>query len=197
MILLVRHGETAPNREGRLLGRSDPELTERGRRQSEALGRTLAGEAPRAVVASPLARCRATARAIAGACGLEIEVDDRLVEIDYGEWDGRSLRDIPPDLSRRWRLDASFAPPGGESLASVAERVSGWCEEWRDREQPVIAVSHVSPIKAAVAWALSADPVVAWRMFVDVASVTRIGLPDHGPVLLGFNERVVDDGSAP
>ena len=50
---------------------------------------------------------------------------------------------------------------------------------------PVVAVSHVSPIKAAVTWALDASPELAWRMRLDVASLTRVG---RGPVLLSFNE---------
>ena len=187
MILFVRHGETAPNRKGLLLGRSDPPLTDRGREQADELAQRLAALEPRAVLSSPLGRAQATAAPIAAAAGHAVEVDDRLVEIDYGEWDGQPLADLTAEVVSRWRADADFAPPGGESLRMVGGRVAGFCEERLGRDV-VVAVSHVSPIKAAVTWALGVGDELAWRMRLDVASITRIA---PGPVLLAFNERVV------
>ena len=187
MIVLVRHGETAANRARLALGRADPELTETGRAQAAALAAALAGTGAVRVLSSPLRRARETAAAIAGVLGIGVEVDDRLVEMDYGEWDERSFADLPAEDLARWRRDASFAPPGGESLATVTDRVASLCAEHIDGA-PVIAVSHVSPIKAAVTWAMGADPLLAWRMFLDVASVSRIGAPNGVPTLLGFNE---------
>ena len=93
----------------------------------------------------------------------------------------------PEDLAR-WRHDASFAPPGGESLLAVGERVASLCRELIDGPD-VIAVSHVSPIKAAVAWSLGGDPGVAHRTRLDQAAVCRIEIGRKGPVLLSFNER--------
>jgi len=116
--------------------------------------------------------------------GCEVEVDDRLIEIDYGEWEARPFAELPRDVVARWHDDADFAPPGGESLRAVGTRVAGFCEERLD-ERVVVAVSHVSPIKAAVTWALGVGDELAWRMRLDVASVTRIG---SGPALLSFNE---------
>ncbi|MGH8983977.1 MAG: histidine phosphatase family protein [Acidimicrobiia bacterium] len=186
MIVLVRHGETAPNRKGLLLGRSDPPLTDRGREQADELARHLAVLEPTAVLSSPLGRAQATAAPIAAVTGCAVDVDDRLVEIDYGEWDGQPLADLTADVVTRWRADADFAPPGGESLRMVGTRVAGLCQERLGREV-VVAVSHVSPIKAAVTWALGVGDEVAWRMRLDVASITRIA---PGPVLLAFNERL-------
>lgn len=190
-LILARHGETAPNRRGVLLGRDDPGLTDRGRSQARALAAWVAERDPTRVVSSPLARCRDTAATIAEACSLDAVADDRLIEVDYGEWEGRALGDIPDDASARWRSDAHFRPPGGESLADVQERVGNWCRELAASggDATVVAVSHVSPIKAAVVWALDAGPEAAWRMWVEVASVTRLGLRPDGGVLLGFNER--------
>jgi broad specificity phosphatase PhoE len=189
-MVLVRHGETVPNRRGLLLGRADPPLTEEGCRQAAQLADALRGLRPAAVVASPLARARATAEPIAAAAGRAVRIDDRLVEIDYGEWEGRPFAELPPDVVTRWRADPGFAPPGGESLRDVGHRVAGFCAETlggcgEEDEEVVVAVSHVSPIKGAVAWALGAGDELAWRMRLDVASVTRIG---RGPVLLAFNE---------
>ena len=78
-------------------------------------------------------------------------------------------------------------PPGGESLEVVADRIASFCDEWLD-DRVVVAVSHVSPIKAAAAWALGVDGTVAWRMFLGLASITRVGRGRTSPVLLSFNE---------
>lgn len=187
MIAFVRHGETPPNREGLLLGRSDAALTDRGRAQAERLAKAFDGLGVEHVLTSPLRRARDTAAPIASACGLAIEVDDRLIEIDYGEWEGRPLTDLDRDVVARWRRDAGFAPPGGESLDAVAGRMTSFCDERLD-DRVVVAVSHVSPIKAAVAWALGVGDEVAWRMWVGPASLTRIGLAGGAPSLRSFNE---------
>jgi probable phosphoglycerate mutase len=186
VIAFVRHGETPPNRAGLLLGRSDAALTDHGRAQAERLAKALAGSGVERVLSSPLRRARDTAAPIAAACDRAVEVDDRLIEIDYGDWEGSPFGDLEPEVVTRWRGDGSFAPPGGESLEVVAERVASFCEEWLD-DHVVVAVSHVSPIKAAVTWTLRVPPELAWRMRLDVASTTRIGA---GPVLLSFNETV-------
>ena len=184
MIAFARHGETPPNRAGLLLGRSDAALTDQGRVQAERLAAALSGLDVARVLTSPLRRACDTAAPIAAACGRSVEVDDRLIEIDYGEWEGRPFTDLDPDVVAHWRRDSAFVPPGGESLEVVAGRVASCCVEWLDA-RVVGAVSHVSPIKAAVTWTLRVPPELAWRMRLDVASITRIG---RGPVLLSFNE---------
>src|SRR5205085_6505924 len=95
MLVLVRHGETLDNRSGRLLGRSDPPLTPLGRVQARSLAATLTGESPATVLSSPLLRAVQTATLIADACAVGVAVDKRLVEIDYGAWERRPLREIP------------------------------------------------------------------------------------------------------
>lgn len=187
MITFVRHGETAANRARLALGRADPPLTDFGHRQAHSLAVRLADVGAARLLTSPLLRARETAAAIGDAVGLEVEIDDRLVEMDYGDWDQRSFGDIPAEDLARWRQDAAFTPPSGESLVSVGARVAPLCQEFIDAPT-VIAVSHVSPIKAAVLWAMDADPLLAWRMHLDVASITRVGAPNGRPCLLGFND---------
>ncbi|MGH8991384.1 MAG: histidine phosphatase family protein [Acidimicrobiia bacterium] len=188
MIVFARHGETAPNREGRILGRAaDPELTGEGRDQAERLAGVLAREDPVAVVTSPLLRARETADVIARACGLPVQVDERLVEIDWGTWEGRPMTGIAPAELTRLRADAGTAPEG-ESLAALGARVGEFCTEVLDGDGLVVAVTHVSPIKAAVAWALGIPDESAFRMFVALASVTRVDRRSRGPILLSFNE---------
>lgn len=193
MLLLVRHGESAANAEATLLGRRESPLTERGRRQLDALAALLAARHVDRLVASPLGRARESAERLG--LGLPVEVDERWIEVDYGELEGMGLGAVPAELWTAWRADPAFEPPGGESLAAVGARVRGACDELfacpgegARGDGDVVVVSHVSPIKAAVAWALGVGDEVAWRMQLFTASITRVGWGASGPALLGFNE---------
>ncbi len=193
MLILVRHGESSANAAGLLLGRTDAELTEWGRAQAAAVRRLL-HRPVELVRTSPLARARDTA-ALLGV-DAPIVVDDRWVEVDYGEFECQPLREIPAEVWRNWRADPGFRPAGGETLAEVDTRVAGACEELfaadgagaRSPGGDVVVVSHVTPIKAAVAWALGAGPGLSWRLHLNTASVTRIGWGNGAPVLHGYNE---------
>jgi len=188
MIVLVRHGQTAANAGARLQGRSDLPLSELGIAQSTELASALASCGATRVVSSPLERARATAAPIAAALGAEVEIEEDLIELDYGEWDGRALTDVTPHDWASWRADPNFAPPGGESLAAVRARVERWLRRELAGLEDVVAVSHVSPIKAAVCAALGVDDNAGWRMFLDVASVSRLALRQGAVVLASFNE---------
>jgi broad specificity phosphatase PhoE len=185
----------------------DPELDDAGVEQAQAAGRAVAATArPTRIITSPLARTRATAHAIADAveaahgARVPVEVDERWIELDYGELDGRPLGEIPAELWAQWRADPAFAPPGGESLVDLGRRVRRAMEGLADDElrggdlggpgtaEDVVVVSHVSPIKAAVAWALDVGDEVTWRLFLAPASITRIALRPTGPSLHGFND---------
>jgi broad specificity phosphatase PhoE len=196
-ILLVRHGRTAANARGLLLGRLDPDLDAEGVAQAAAVGATLAARAaaghrrPPRVVASPLARARATAAAVAEAVGADdIELDERWLELDYGELDGVPLASVSPETWAAWRADADFCPPGGECLAALGRRVRSACEALAPAaaDDDVIVVSHVSPIKAAVTWALGVGDLVAWRLYLAPGSITQIAITPGGPALHGYNE---------
>ena len=184
MLTVVRHGRTEQNRARRLLGRLDVDLDHTGRAQAEALAAHV-GPVDR-IITSPLARCRQTA----AAWGVDPEVDERFIELDYGAYDGVPLDEVDPATWAAWRSDLDFAPPGGESIRSLGVRVREACDELhRDAaERDVLVVTHVSPIKAMVAWALGVPDDVSWRMFVAPASITRIQVSDRGPSLHGFNQ---------
>ena len=190
-LILVRHGQTDANAAGLLLGRTDPPLNDTGRAQAAEIAARVATFGPERVVTSPLLRTVQTAEIVAAACGLPVAVEDRLVEVDYGEYDGLPFGELPSDLVRRWRTEADFAPPGGESLATVGVRMAALgAEILADLgKAPVVAVSHVSPIKAAVCWALGLPDLASWRMRLDNATMTRLAPGPEGPVLLSFNER--------
>ena len=188
MIGFVRHGQTELNRGGRLQGHLDAPLSDLGVRQAIALASGLASEPVTRVLSSPLQRARRTAAAIASVHDLDVEVDERLIELDYGTWDGLALTDVPAADWKAWRNDPGFAPPGGECLSAVTDRVAAFCGDVLGGDL-VIAVSHVSPIKAAVCRALFVDERITWRMQLGVASVTRIGRRDDGSSYLSvFND---------
>ncbi|HVE99288.1 MAG TPA: histidine phosphatase family protein [Mycobacteriales bacterium] len=200
MLILVRHGQTDANARGLLLGRDDPPLNETGRRQARALAAAL----PRAarIVSSPLTRARHTAAVLAGAApgvtdAEEVEVDARWIEMDYGDLDGRPATALDERSWWTWRQDPDFVPAGGESLAAVCTRVHEACVELADdaARGDVVVVSHVSPIKAAVTWALGVGDEVGWRMFLADAAVCRIDTSGPVPLLLAFSDAGPVDGS--
>ena len=142
---------------------------------------------------SPLRRALDTAELLALAP--PVTVDARWIEVDYGEFEGQPLGGIPAEVWRRWQRDRDFRPEGGETLAEVDRRVAAACEDLfaadgagaRRADGDVVVVSHVSPIKAAVAWALGTVDLY-WRLHLRTASVTRIGWNRDAPILHGFNE---------
>lgn len=190
MLIVARHGRTAANARGLLLGRADPPLDEEGVRQAGALAAACASLDVAAVVSSPLGRCRQTAERVAAAVGVPVEVDERWIELDYGELDGRPTSEVPAETWAAWRADLEWCPPGGESIAALGRRVRAACDDLVEpaRARDVVVVSHVSPIKAAVAWALGVADDVAWRMWVAPGSVSRIGFNGRTPSLRAFND---------
>ena len=192
MLILVRHGESVANAQGLLLGRTDAELTELGRAQAAAVPALLT-QPVLEVRTSPLARARDTAELLG--LGAPITVDERWVEVDYGEFECQPLSGIPAEVWQRWQRDRGFQPAGGESLAEVDVRIEAACAELfaedgagaRRADGDVVVVSHVTPIKAAVAWALG-TPDLYWRLYLRTASVTRIAWNRDAPLLHGFNE---------
>lgn len=190
MLIVLRHGRTEANASGRLLGRGDPGLDDLGRRQAAALRAQVAGASR--VVCSPLLRTRETADAL----GLPVTLDDRWIELDYGVLEGTPLRDLPAETWARWMADPGFAPDGGESIAALGTRVRAACDDLADEasERDIVVVSHVSPVKAAVAWALGVGDDITWRLFVAPASVTRIAVGPPRRSLHLFNAQGHLDG---
>jgi probable phosphoglycerate mutase len=186
MLILLRHGQTAANAKALLQGRMNLPLDPEGERQAQRSGEFLREKYPDAlVVCSPLTRAHQTASAITG----NVTIDERFIELDYGDWDGVALTDVDQTLWAQWRNDPSFRPPGGETLVELDNRVRPAFEEISERAQKgdVIVVSHVSPIKAAVAWALGVGVEVSWRTALDRASMTTVRLDAKHPALKTFN----------
>lgn len=150
MIYLCRHGQTVFNREHRLQGQMESDLTPLGRAQAGAMAGLLLdlvrrdATRPWRLVASPLRRARDTAGIIGAKLGLPVEFDDRLMELTVGEWEGRLRAELArehPELftDRTW----FFAAPGGETYDQVMARVSDWLsEQVAEPERRLIVVSH-------------------------------------------------------
>ena len=184
-LILVRHGRTTANAGGLLQGHVDNPLDELGRRQAEAIAAALGGLDDPRVVSSPLLRARQTAEAM----GLPVDIEERFIELDYGALDSVPVRDVDAATWARWRSDPDFVPAGGESLATLQRRVEEVCVALSAEagERDVVVFSHVSPIKAAVAWALGVGPETSWRMNVGQATISRIRTAPGNPALLAFN----------
>lgn len=184
MLHVVRHGRTEANAAGLLLGRLDPDLDALGIRQATAVAAAI-GPVDR-VVSSPLLRAVRTAEAF----GVDVETDDRWLELDYGDLDGTSVSEVPSSTWVQWRADLDWAPPGGESHAALGGRVRSACEDLiaEAAGSEVVVVTHVSPIKASLAWALGVGDEIAWRCFVEPASVLRIAVGPGGPTVRSFND---------
>ena len=176
--LLLRHGQTELSVQRRYSGRGNPALTDLGRRQAEAAAQYLAQKGGiAAVVTSPLQRAYDTATAAAKALGLDVSVEEDLIETDFGAWEGLTFGEAAerdPELHRRWLRDTSVKPPDGESFDSVANRV-------RRAQRRIIAehggdtvlvVSHVTPIKTLLRIALDAGQGILYRLHLDLASLS-------------------------
>jgi alpha-ribazole phosphatase len=187
VLILVRHGRTAANEAGLLQGRLDQDLDQLGERQATAVAAlVLSVTAVDAVISSPLKRAAQTAERF----GLPVNLDERWLELSYGEYEGVAHADVPSAVWEHWRVDTSFVPTGGESLATLDRRVRSACDDLIERASHtnVVVVSHVSPMKSAVAWALGVDIGISWNCHLDHASVCRIDFRGDHPILHTFNE---------
>lgn len=201
-LLLLRHGQSPLSVQRRYSGRGNPSLTEDGRSQATAAATTIAvrhvGESGRirAVVSSPLDRATQTAEPVAGVLGLPVEVDERFTETDFGGWEGLTFPEAAerdPDLHRAWLADPSVAPPGGESFDAVTARVGAGLDALLAAHagETVVLVSHVTPIKTLLRFALDAGPSLLYRLHLDLACLSVVDFWPDG----GASVRLVNDTS--
>jgi phosphoserine phosphatase len=152
-VYVARHGETDWNREGRYQGRRESQLTHTGAAQARALADALAKEPITRVIASPLARCVATAQPLADALGVELETDPDLVEIAHGTWEGRLRSEIErsdAQTMQLWREHPQLAQfEGGESLHDVEHRWHRFMRRLGERDGVAI-VTHDVIVRLAI-----------------------------------------------
>jgi probable phosphomutase (TIGR03848 family) len=203
-VVLIRHGRTAANTAGILVGRSSGvELDEVGREQAAAVGQRLAGVPLHAVVTSPLRRCRQTAQAIQSANQADpiVAIEQGLVECGYGEWTGRSMRDLSKE--RLWQSvqhqPSAVRFPGGESMSEMSGRAVSAIRSWdqrlaAERGDDVVwaAVSHGDLIKAVLADALGMHLDGFQRILVDPAAVSVVRYTPLRPYVITLNSSGTD-----
>jgi broad specificity phosphatase PhoE len=153
-LLLARHGQTADNADGLILGRRDPPLSDLGLQQARELADAARTAGIVRLWSSPLRRAYDTAEIVSAVTGAPISVNDALVESDRGDWEGRpvaELRRLEPERFAAFEAaDEAFAFPGGESLADQIVRTEIALDRVAGGPQPALIVAHVGTIRAAL-----------------------------------------------
>ena len=195
-LLLLRHGETAWNRERRYQGWTDTPLSAEGLVQAEAAARELKEHAFAAVYASPLRRARDTAAAIAAPHGLEVETDPAFKELGFGEWEGLTLEEArarDTALYEGWaRTPHLFSPPGGESLAQARERVLSGLERLRagHQDEVVCLVAHGIPVRILILEVLGLGLDRIWSLHSAPTGISELEFRDDWTALHRMNTLV-------
>lgn len=184
-ILLVRHGETPWNQEGRQQGRRDIALSELGRSQARALGSRLADQPLTRAVASPLARARETAEIALGDRKTLLALDPGWMEIDHGAWEGLLQEEIEarfPEDQLAWRLTPQVArPTGGEGFSEVLTRAQDSLRRacsGLGEEDTLLVVTHDGVTRALVAWVLGLPFARIWSFRQAPTAINLLEGPD-------------------
>jgi probable phosphoglycerate mutase len=192
LVLLVRHGQT-PTTGATLPGRARGlHLADSGRAQADSAAARI-GQLKKvsAIYASPLERTRETAKPIAAALGLKIQIDRGLLECEFGDWTGAKLGDLRklPEWNTVQRYPSGFRFPNGESFAEMQTRMVGALDKLVARHpgETIVAVSHADPIKAAVAQALGTHLDLFQRIVISPCSISAILYSSGGPAVLATN----------
>jgi broad specificity phosphatase PhoE len=209
-IFVVRHGRTALNAQGKFRGHLDPPLDDEGVRQAQAAARRLQVRPPIHVSSSPLRRAWETAEAIARLSGAPVSEDADLIDLDYGAWAGLSPGEAAardPEAFAIYQQDPGrAAPPGGEPLSAVVDRVLKALQRLAEgfAGQTVAAVSHEIPIRLAVGHVAGLRGPDVWDLLLPTASIVRFSvsdgrfeLPFPRPVLVSRRWRDVPTPESP
>ncbi len=204
-MILVRHGRSTANTAGVLAGRTPGVvLDEYGRAQAQALVERLARLPLAAVVSSPLQRCRETVVPLAQARELGVTLDDRFIEMDYGEWTGRQLRKVAKEPL--WKVvqahPSAVVFPGGEGLAAMQARAVAAVREWDAKlaaehgpQVLWLVCTHGDIIKAVLADALGVHLDGFQRIVANPGSVSAVTYTETRPFVQRVNDCGDDLGS--
>ncbi|MBS9533010.1 MSMEG_4193 family putative phosphomutase [Mycobacterium sp. M1] len=196
-VILLRHGRSTSNTAGVLAGRSEGvDLDDTGREQAAQVADRLGGLAIKALVRSPLLRCRNTLEPLAAALGLTPTVDERLAEVDYGSWTGRKMADLAGE--ELWQVvqthPSAAVFPDGEGLAQVQARAVAAVREHDRRladehgaDVLWVACTHGDVIKAVIADAFGVHLDAFQRIVADPASVSVIRYTALRPFVIHLN----------
>jgi glucosyl-3-phosphoglycerate phosphatase len=211
-LVLVRHGVTDWNREGRWQGRLDPPLSDSGRHEATLVTARIVADPdlkPARILASTLSRATETAAVIGDALDIAVEPEPRLVEIGAGEWEGRTHAELEAtdgERYRAWRTTPGYGPPGGEPLTDAAARVRSLLAAVAESPAwPVLLVSHGGILRYLARALLDLDAERAEALDIDNASISAAVRADDGRWrlerwndtlhLLGRERTHVDEGA--
>jgi glucosyl-3-phosphoglycerate phosphatase len=194
-MLLVPHGQTSWNAEGRIQGHTDVVMNDLGREQARQAAQALREEKIGAVIASDLSRASETAAIIGAQIAVPVRIDPRLREIHFGDWEGLAINDIAvqhPASWQRWEKGILTTPPQGETLESLAARLGACLEEMlhsRDHDdQTVLVVAHRGSLRVLMCLAMGVDANLFHRFRLDQASVSELLISPRGAVLNRLND---------
>src|SRR6188508_1817607 len=194
-VILLRHGQTDYNVDGRMQGHLDSHLTPTGHDQAAAAAPMLAALAPERLISSDLRRAVDTAELVGAACGLPVKYDPRLRETHLGRWQGYTVAEIDreyPGAIATWRSDPGWAPPAGESRIAVVDELDAEFADSDDRSETVLLVAHGGLI-AGLVTGLMDLPTSVWPSFGGLGNCRWAVLarrPDHPRWrLAGYNIR--------
>ncbi len=194
-LLLARHGQTEWHSDNRYVSRTDIALTETGYEQARTLARRAKREGVDLVLSSPLTRALLTAKPAATARNLELHTDERLRELDFGEWEGRTLseiRDEDPESVRRFEESADHGFPGGEPLHEGADRVlEVFADLYRSHAgATVLLVAHNTLLRLALCRILGVELGLYRRLMPRVVNgaVSEVRFGEKGGALYSFND---------
>ncbi len=194
-IILVRHGQTEWNRIERFRGQADVPLNQTGLAQAEATGQRIADEwQPAAIYAGPLSRTMRTAEAVGACCHLPVSVEQRLVDINYGEWQG-----LTPDVVReRWPEELSVwynVPhlariPNGETLENLRIRAMSAVNDLvaRHLDQTIVLVSHTVVNRIILLGVLGLGNDRFWRLRQDTCAINVFEVENGVFTLVTMND---------
>ena len=196
-VILLRHGRSTSNAAHTLAGRSEGiDLDDKGREQAQAIVERIGSLPVKAIVRSPLLRCENTVAPLAAALGLEVLVDERLSEVDYGEWTGRKISELvkEPLWAVVQQHPSAAVFPGGEGLAQVQGRAveavrahDRRLAEENDGDVLWVACTHGDVIKSVVADAIGTHLDSFQRITADPASMSVIRYTAMRPFVLHVN----------
>ncbi len=184
-LLLARHGQTDWNLQGRYQGHEDPPLNSIGRAQAEELASQVIDRSVAAVYSSDLNRALVTARIIADRLGVETRIDRRLREIGLGDWEGMYIDDIVEQYPLEWDMrkkdPLNARPPGGETLAELAERMVSFADEVSSLfpDKSLVVISHGLAIASLYCRANSIPTGEAYQNIPDNARILEIDWPQR------------------
>ncbi len=192
-LLLVPHGRTDWNDVRRFQGQSDIPMNALGRQQAQCLARSLRHEKIVTILASDLSRASETAAIVAGELGLTVQLDPRLRELNFGGWEGLTWQEIAARdgaIWHDWEHGGDIAPPGGESLSALAQRLTGVLGDipLQDDDGAMLVVAHRISLRVLICLALGMELRLYRRLHLAQTSISELVIGRDATALHRLND---------